>query len=124
MLNNVKAMILEKQECLETAKILFEDVTQGGLDDLIILNEASDLPKEDEEEIQNQQLMDIAMNNLNKLLKKITEDYVNKDYTRNSENNEEYQKLITAMADIRILEGGVQIPNLDRMNEGLFLNFH
>lgn len=76
-----------------------------------------EVEKEDEEEIQNQQLMDIAMNNLNKLLKKITEDYVNKDYTRNSENNEEYQKLITAMADIRILEGGVQIPNLDRMME-------
>jgi len=51
MLKNVKAMILQKNEFLEAAQILFEDSTESNIDDLIILGEsANDLPKDDEED--------------------------------------------------------------------------
>lgn len=42
MLKNVKAMILEKQEYLEAAQILFEDATQSNIDDLIVLGESKE----------------------------------------------------------------------------------
>lgn len=39
MLDNVKKMILEKQEYIEASKIIFEDTIENNLDDLIVLNE-------------------------------------------------------------------------------------
>ena len=39
MLDNVKKMILEKQEYIEASKIIFEDTVENNLDDLIVLNE-------------------------------------------------------------------------------------
>ena len=38
MLDNVKKMILEKQEYIEASKIIFEDTVENNLDDLIVLN--------------------------------------------------------------------------------------
>lgn len=49
MLKNVKAMILEKKEYLEAAEIIFEDAMGSNIDDLIILGESADLPKEDDD---------------------------------------------------------------------------
>ena len=39
MLDNVKKMILEKQEYIEASKIIFEDTVENNLDDLIVLSE-------------------------------------------------------------------------------------
>lgn len=39
MLDNVKKMILEKQEYIEASKIIFEDAVENNLDDLIVLSE-------------------------------------------------------------------------------------
>lgn len=51
MLKSVKAMILQKNEFLEAAQILFEENTETNLDNLIILGEsADDLPKDKDDD--------------------------------------------------------------------------
>lgn len=47
MLNSVKAMILEKQEYLEAAQIIFEDAVDVDIDNLIILNESAEDPEDE-----------------------------------------------------------------------------
>lgn len=48
MLKNIKNMINQKTEYLEAAQILFEGVTESNIDNLIVLGESADFPKEDE----------------------------------------------------------------------------
>ena len=49
MLNGIKSMILEKENYMEAAQLIFEDAAHGGIDDLIVLNEKADVPEDDED---------------------------------------------------------------------------
>lgn len=48
MLKQVKEMIMKKQEYLEAANILFDDI--NNVDDLILLNESPEIPEDDEDD--------------------------------------------------------------------------
>ena len=49
MINGIKSMILEKENYMEAAQLIFEDAAHGGIDDLIVLNEKADVPEDDED---------------------------------------------------------------------------
>ena len=50
MLKNIKNLIMQKQEFLESASAIFEDGSGMNLDDVIVLSEDAEVPEEEQEE--------------------------------------------------------------------------
>lgn len=72
---------------------------------------------DNEQQNAEQQKMETLVNQLNEVIKKMTKDYVSRNHEDDLKNQEDYQKIISSMVDLRISEGGKQISNIDRMME-------
>ena len=61
--------------------------------------------------------MQILIKNMNKLTKRMANDYINANYENEQRNRELYQSIVDSMVKLRVLQGGTKISKLDMMME-------
>lgn len=123
---NIAENEAQKANYEETSKsdIVVEDYNQKDKNDEKTENKEENVSSEEEsqkeeksEENENQKKMQVMVKQLQELVEKMTKSYIDRDHSNDLKNQEEYQKIISSMVDLRVLEGGKQISKLDRMME-------
>ena len=73
--------------------------------------------RQQNESDENQKKMQILIKNMNKLTKRMANDYINANYENEQKNRELYQSIVDSMVKLRVLQGGTKISKLDMMME-------
>lgn len=73
--------------------------------------------RQQNESDENQKKMQILIKNMNKLTKRMANDYINANYENEQRNRELYQSIVDSMVKLRVLQGGTKISKLDMMME-------
>ena len=73
--------------------------------------------RQQNESDENQKKMQILIKNMNKLTKRMANDYINANYENEQRNRELYQSIVDSMVKLRVLQGGTKIYKLDMMME-------
>ena len=73
--------------------------------------------RQQNESDENQKKMQALIKNMNKLTKRMANDYINANYENEQKNRELYQSIVDSMVKLRVLQGGTKISKLDMMME-------
>lgn len=98
-----------------------EDVSEGKTNEKTEHKKESmesfSIPSRKKEKSHFDEMEQMLLNQLNSLVKNMSEDYVNMNHSREQEYEEQYTKIIDLLVDLRILKSGIKISNLDKMME-------